>query len=300
MPAAHDDDRLLVKYLLGNLSETEQECVEDRAFNDASYLTELEASEADLIDTYVRGGLSQVDRRAFERQFLAVPDRRKKVEFAKALARIATESRQAEPPLPRQTWFGLLRGWRPPLGIAVALATLFCVIGMSWLTLQNVAMRSRIRALEAQRLELEQREQPRHVDRQQQTVRPTTPQPKQQQSAVPSVVATLAFIPGLSRAAAKPGQLVLTPSTQIVSLDIHLDARDDYPRYRAELRTRSGEEVLTRANLRRHGTTAGYAVSFDVPASTLPSGNYELALKGLVDSRSAVDIAYHYFSVRKQ
>ena len=81
-----------IEYLLGNLPEAEQVRVEDRAFTDAEYLNALEASESDLIDTYVRGGLSPADRRAFERQFLTSPNRRRKVEFAKALAKVAAES----------------------------------------------------------------------------------------------------------------------------------------------------------------------------------------------------------------
>ena len=64
------DETWQVKYLLGHLSEEEQVQVEDRAFADADYLSVLEATEADLIDAYVRGALSQPDRRSFEYRFL--------------------------------------------------------------------------------------------------------------------------------------------------------------------------------------------------------------------------------------
>src|SRR4051794_4252629 len=103
------DEVLLVKYLLGNLSETEEAEVEDRAFADADYLGVLEASEADLIDTYVRGGLSQSERRAFEQRFLSSPNRRSKVELSRALARITAESTQPERTAPRQTFISLIR-----------------------------------------------------------------------------------------------------------------------------------------------------------------------------------------------
>ena len=92
MRSENIDEGLLLEYLLGNLPEAEQVRVEDRAFTDAEYLNALEASESDLIDTYVRGGLSPGDRRAFERQFLTSLNRRRKVEFAKALAKVAAES----------------------------------------------------------------------------------------------------------------------------------------------------------------------------------------------------------------
>ncbi|HJY33685.1 MAG TPA: hypothetical protein VJ260_02475, partial [Vicinamibacterales bacterium] len=58
-----------VKYLLGTLTEEEQVQVEDRAFADGDYMSALETAEADLIDAYVRGELSQSDRRSFELQF---------------------------------------------------------------------------------------------------------------------------------------------------------------------------------------------------------------------------------------
>ena len=96
MRSERADEKLLVKYLLGNLSEEEQVQVEDRAFADADYLGALEAAEADLIDAYVRGELSQSDRRGFERRFLTSPQRRSKVEFARALATIAAESKVRE------------------------------------------------------------------------------------------------------------------------------------------------------------------------------------------------------------
>src|SRR6516165_6072717 len=88
------DEMLLVKYLLGNLTEEEQVQVEDRAFSDPDYLAALEAAEADLIDNYVRGDLSESERRSFERLFLTSSQRRSKVEFARSLASVTAESKR--------------------------------------------------------------------------------------------------------------------------------------------------------------------------------------------------------------
>jgi len=57
---------LIVRYLLGDLSEQEQVDIEDRAFSDAPYLQNILAVEADLIDEYVRGGFHENERRQFE------------------------------------------------------------------------------------------------------------------------------------------------------------------------------------------------------------------------------------------
>jgi hypothetical protein len=296
------DEELLVKYLLGNLPETEEVQVEDRAFADANYLGTLEAAEADLIDTYVRGGLSQSERRAFERRFLTSPNRWGKVEFARALARVTAESAEPERPALRQTWFSLIRGWSPAMGFAAGLAALIFIVGPSWLIVQNMAMRSRMAVLESQRHELETREQGlrRQLGEEQSRAGNLAAQRQQQQSTSGAfAVASLVLMPGLSRAETRVEELVLTPSAQIAHIEIQLEARDDYPRFRAELRTRRGEEVLTWSNLPRHRTNTGYAVSFDVPASALAAGEYELSLKG-VDHQAVVDIGYYYFGVRKQ
>ena len=74
------DEKLLIKYFPGELSEEEQVQVEDRAFADKHCLDDLEAAEADLIDAYVRGDLPQSARRTFERRFLTSPQRERKVE----------------------------------------------------------------------------------------------------------------------------------------------------------------------------------------------------------------------------
>ena len=293
------DEVVLVKYLLGNLSESDQVKVEDRAFADADYLAALEASEADLIDNYVRGGLSQADRRAFEGQFLTSPNRRSKVEFARALARVAAESTDIQRPVSRQTFISLIRAWSPPLRFATAFAAVICIAGPLWLLLQNAAMRSRIAILENQRHNLETSQQAlrRQLDEEQGRAAQSQ---KQQPTGIAPAVAALVLLPGLSRAETAAEELVLSPSAQIAHIEIQLEARDDYPRYRVELRTRRGEDVLSRGNLPRRRTTTGYAVSFDVPASALAAGEYELSLKGVTGSQAAVDIGYYYFGVRKQ
>jgi anti-sigma factor RsiW len=84
-------ESLLIQYLLGEMSEEDEVRVEDRAFADASYLGALEGVEADLIDAYVRGELSPAEQRGFKRRFLNSPQRRSKVEFARAFALAAAE-----------------------------------------------------------------------------------------------------------------------------------------------------------------------------------------------------------------
>jgi hypothetical protein len=301
------DDALLLKYLLGKLSEQEQVQLEDRAFTDADYLASLEGAEADLIDSYVRGELPPAERRDFERRFLASPQRRSKVEFARALTRVIAESTVNQPRVsaPASGWQALLNGLRglnPVLQFAAAMAVLVCMAAVTWLGVQNAGMRSRMAALENQRRDLQSRErglQRQLAAEQARDANPATPTPKQQTSegARGPLLAAMVFVPGLSRAGAPVQKLALDPSVQIARIEIQLEPRDDFPRFRAELRRRN-EEVLSQGNLTRRSTNSGYSVFVDVPASTLSTGQYELALKGVAGGQTT-DVGFYYFTVQK-
>ena len=92
---------------------------------------------------------------------------------------------------------------------------------------------------------------------------------------------------------------MLKSSEQLAHIEILLEARDDYPRFTMELRTGRGDEVLTRSNLPRRRSAAGYMVSFDVPTSALDAAEYELTLKGVTNDGRAQDVGFYYFSVKK-
>jgi hypothetical protein len=269
------DETLLVQYLLGKLSEEKQAEVEDRAFADAGYRAALEAAEADLIDEYVRGELPAGDRRAFESLFLASPQRRSKVEFARALAAVpATPA----PERPRISLLDLFRGWSLPFRFAVAMAALLCVAGASWFLVHDANRQP------APQVAQEQKQAPAPV-----AIPARTP-----------VVASLVLFAGLSRAEGAGPQLVLSPDAEVVNIQLQLDDRDDYPEFRAELRTSRGEKIMTSGALTRRKVGSSFALSFDVPASVLKAGKYELALKGLPGGEPAEDISYSYFSVERR
>jgi hypothetical protein len=303
MRSLRSDEAWLVKYLLGNLTEEEQVQAEDRAFADADYLSALEAAEADLIDAYVRGELSQSDRRSFELRFLTSPERRRKVEFARALATITSEAKTQELQAVRRPFFVRgFRAWNPMLQFAAAAVILMCVAGGAWLVSENAAIRSRVAALEAGRRESELREQSlrQRLSEEQSRAAAISAQNKPSDAAAAPLVASLVLMPGLSRAQSRVEQIVLSPSVQIARLEIELDSRDDYPRFRAELRTRRGEEVLSRSNLVKRKSGPGFAVSVDIPASALAAGAYELALKGITPDHTSQDVAFYYFEVQKR
>jgi hypothetical protein len=106
------------------------------------------------------------------------------------------------------------------------------------------------------------------------------------------------LLPGLT-SEARVERLSLNSPVQIVHVTIQLEARDDYPRFRVQVRTRGGREVLTLEDLPKRRTDAGYSVSFDLPASALSVGQYEMALKGISNEKDIRDIGCYYFSVER-
>jgi hypothetical protein len=308
LPSEHMDELLLVKYLLGDLSPEEQAQVEDRAFADPEYLVVLESVEVDLIDAYVNGELSDAERRQFERQFLVSPERRRKVAFARDLARVTAKAKTLEAPtLHMSAWKSFLRavrGWSPTLQFAAGFAGVLLAVGVSWLAIENITMSSRIAGLETQGGELQTRTEDLRRQLDQEQARSGNLATQIQQGPAPHgpapLAASLVFLPGLSRAETRREHLALNPSVEIAHIEVQLEARDDYPRFRAELRTVSGTDVLSLGNLSRRRVAGGYGVSFDVPASALATDQYELALKGILNDQTIQDVGYYYFSVSRE
>ena len=58
------------------------------------------------------------------------------------------------------------------------------------------------------------------------------------------------------------------------------------------------ERLVFLGNLVRQRTSDGFAVSFDIPASALMVGEYELTLKGIAADHASQDLGYYYFGVQ--
>src|ERR1700755_1261622 len=80
-----DKDEFLERYLLNELSEAENEELENEMFLDKRLLERVQAAEMCLIDSYVSDEMSPAERLRFERGFLLFPENKLKVEDARAL-----------------------------------------------------------------------------------------------------------------------------------------------------------------------------------------------------------------------
>ncbi len=86
-----DENKLINRYLFGELSEDELAQVEERYFADENFFARVVDAENSLVDSYVRGSFSAIECGKFEKQFLTTPLRRQKIKFAQSLNKAITE-----------------------------------------------------------------------------------------------------------------------------------------------------------------------------------------------------------------
>ena len=79
------EEQLIVRYLLGEATELEQNLLEARYFRDPQFYEQLLALEEELICDYVCGALSTHGQRRFEQRFLNSLRRQRKYESTKQL-----------------------------------------------------------------------------------------------------------------------------------------------------------------------------------------------------------------------
>lgn len=328
MAAELNNEQLIARYLLGELPEEQQVEIEDRAFQDKDYLATITAVENDLIDEYVRHELSETDRRKFENRFLASAERRKRVDFARALASVPSEATVAEKPTraPAVSWRDSLDAFIQALNpfgkLGFAAIMLLIVAGGAWLLTHALRLRSEVTRLQAenqsrqterqaleQQIEAErkrneelaarlnqekqQREQSDESSRQlSETGDTTIPAPR-------PVIASLTLLPGISRGGGEKPTLALPQNARLVRLQIGIDAEETYKTFAAELRTTAGRQIWSRENLTAGSRRAARSISLTIPATALKPGEYEVKLSGIKEGGGTEDIGFYYFNVKK-
>jgi hypothetical protein len=324
---AHLDEDLIVRYLLGELPEVQQVEIEDSAFQNQQCMDDILAVENDLIDEYVRGKIPLNNRAQFEGHFLAAPERRRKVEFARALAAVTSESkpepaqrvRTIEPLARRNSLWDLLWGLRPVPALSLAAAVLVVLIGAAWLISERLRLRSQLNQLRAnqqsqdtQRRELEQQiagERARNQDltaqlereRKAESERAAQREAEKQTNPVSAdTIASLILIPGLARGGNNQAKLTVSPTVRSVRLSVGVEPQDSYSSFGVELLTQNGQKIWSQDKLSMHKTQAGGAIVLNLPAKILTAGRYELSLKGTNASGASEDIGYYYFDVLRK
>lgn len=91
MTEENSENKKLRNYLLGLLEESGLEQTEERLMTDDGYFQALLIEEDELIREYIDDNLDETEKTQFEKHFLISDERRKKLNFARALRRKADE-----------------------------------------------------------------------------------------------------------------------------------------------------------------------------------------------------------------
>lgn len=321
------DEKLAIRFLLGDLSEESRLKLEERFFKEDRFYEQLLAIQEELADDYVQDKLSPGERAQFEKHFLSSPRRRERVEFSAAFSGALTEYRTRLIPTPTLRipwWESVMVFIRPQsmrLAAAASAVALALMIGAVWLSVENRRLSSHVQqarsekdsliqqsgtneaegerkreklerditALRAQGGEMEAKiqQKERELEALRLAARSTDAQPAASQ------IATFILSPGLTRGTDEPEKLIISALARSIQLQLDLEREEDYQSFVAEIRTGRGNLVWSKSGLGLKRTSYGRAVFLTIPARLISNGEYEVALKGATSGKVEA-VGYYY------
>ncbi|MEW6209447.1 MAG: hypothetical protein AB1631_13840 [Acidobacteriota bacterium] len=312
------EDRTLIRqYLLGALSEDEQARFQDRLLTERDLFDELLIAENELTDDYLSQRLAEGERERFINYFLASPERRQKLRFARALSRHASESRDASTE-PRR-WKSLFAFFSfqsiKPVWAAILLASF---AGLLWLAVETARLRSQLHQSRAalSRAEQRERELEREMAQQRERSDEMARQLEREQGfsdrlereiaslkglqadQIPGEI-TLALLPGAVRDEGAMSKAELPRGATRLRLQLALE-RSGFASFRAELRTPEGRQVWSRDGLKASQNKEASLVEVRLPAGLLADGDYIITLRGETASGESERAGTYFFRVLRK
>jgi hypothetical protein len=334
-----NDEQLITQYILGGLSEEETDRLDEMSLTDDEFAARLQAVENDLVDAYVSGELSGRALESFQAYYLASPKRREKVAIAEGLqGYIGKAQFSSQPERPGQqvsaasltdkpaSRKGFLRRYvfMPGLAIrrGVAAAALLVMLAGGWLMMDNLRLRNQIHQAQAERNELQRREQElltqlreqgtsvSHSEEELASLRQQLARLEQQlaqQGGAKSPPEGSAAEPNIFAFALAPqtrgvGQLAtlsIPADADYVTLQLELEAAD-FTAYRAELKAQpGGASVWRSARLQARSRGDGKALAVTLRPALLKAQRYTIEVRGVSPAGTAEIIGSYGFRVVK-
>jgi len=305
------EDRDMVDYLLGNMSEEAEARFEARYFADDDLFERFLIVKEELIDDYVQGRLSESEQGQFERRFLNSPQRREQVDFARALKQKLSDPKasvQAAAASGREPWFS---SWFPRAlmwGRATAVALLL-IIGLVWFVRENRRLRAELSAIRAEQSAQSERE--RELQRQLAQLRAAVPSniatpsptpvsaPSPLTSPVPiETFPAIVLTPGLRTAQDLPKATL----AHRLPLRLLLDDKPEHRSYSVVLRSADNREIERRSGLRAqyNRKDESYYIAVGFSAASLNEGEYSVTLFGDGSGGRQKEIEKYRFVAVKQ
>ena len=325
-----DNEKQLISYLLGNVSEEQRLQIEEAFLREDQSYERLLALESELFYDYSQNKLSPGEREQFEKRFLSSERNRKRAMLVSALARKMSEAAPVEtaeggaagrePQRFRRSLksYFAAQGAAMRVSLAALAATSFALI---WLAVAMVRLRNEFNRFRERRAV--QEDQPRRQNQQararaeelsldlkreadenamlrQELARMRT-QSEEQGRRPPSVI-SLVLTPSIVRdQASGMKKLYLAPGAGLLRLRLKLNGGAEYKSYQATLLTAEGFEKWSQTALRFRRTGSRRSIDVSLPVEVLAEGDYKLRLKGYAPNGTLEETGdYYYLSIRRK
>ena len=309
------DERQICQYLLGKLGLEEQQRFEEQLMTQESLFDELMVLEDELIDDYLKGTLSPVDRADFEKHFLATPERQQKLQFAQALRKhVAAAALQQSPaPLSRpsfwQSFLALVRAQSPSFRYGFQAALSAVIVAGLWMGATTWRLSTQVAQIRSQRSVSEEREQlvrqqleeqrRRSQELEQQLALAQTQGQKLPETSLSRLVATLVLAPGIVRSSGPSKRVTISSETHLVELKLEL-ADHSYQSYRVVLQDQDFSEIWAVNKLEPERKGPNQLVVVPLPAKGLLQGDYLLKLSGATKTGDFDPLGNYSFGVLRR
>lgn len=298
-----DYENICERYLLGELTESECQQMEEAYFADDSLFERFIAVKDDLLDAYSRGDLTSYRLERFERYFLTSAVRRQRVEEARALIRVATtasmNSNAGNSPAVISSekrdsswqWFPRNLSLQSSVFRLGSVAALLLIIVVGWILVRQFHDRSARPTAE---------EHARNVTKPEGDGVSGTRSIGQAPTSgleTGAQIASLTLLPFNSRDTGGAEPLTLSPEKGIVRLTLVFPG-GPYDSFEASVRTVDGQHVVRHSGLKAGSSDTGKTVTLTFDSSLLTRQDYIASLRGRRTNGSTETIADYYFRVQ--
>ncbi|HEY6806776.1 MAG TPA: hypothetical protein VI306_24575 [Pyrinomonadaceae bacterium] len=245
-------DALLREFLLGTVSEEDQERIEDLFLTVDEVRDRVHIAEQDLIEDYLEGSLNPTDRSLFLSRYGETPEQRERLEINKSLKNFAVEQSVENNVVKQSSTWNRIRS-KQVLTITIAVAAALLIV------VSVVVLKNR-RQQQATEFELAQLNTPAAL------------------KETPPHLVSIELRPVSVRNAEQLPELKLRSDMLLVDLQLPWIQKEQYPRYEIQfLRLRD------KASFTIHNLTEQQNVHVRLPTSLLSVGQYQINLTGVND-----------------
>jgi anti-sigma factor RsiW len=304
MPLGTENETLIVRYLLDDLPAEERRRLERRYFLDDQLFESVRSVEEQLIRDFLRGELPAERGERFETRYLQSPQLSEKVESARLLMQLADALRREGRPISGPSFLERLREffrWRGVVpGFATAGLVAVAILVIVWFGLDNRQLRTELARSEFERSSLAARLQ----------TEAATPKDAKRESGLAGAVreyakglpaAPLAFVlsSGVTRGEGVGRQRISIPVQGVDRVRLSLDFTpfERYAAYRVIVSSVDGGDVSSQDLPGTNPTNSRNKLGIDLPATSLPEGDYIAVVKGGGGASGYEDVESYYFHV---